>query len=81
MKHRRIDNVMTEAARTMARRSVERLPVTGQNGTLVGIVTRSDLLRVFLRGDEVVTLRGRLERRSEVPVAVRMAERDWTRTL
>lgn len=89
------------AARTMAEHHVERLPVLDAEDRLVGIVTRRDLLQVFLRPDDeiraeiirdvlvgtlwlshgtiditvregVVTLSGQLERRSEVPLAVRM---------
>jgi CBS domain-containing protein len=44
-------NTIAEAARTMAHRHVERLPVLDEEGRLVGIVTRRDLLRVFLRPD------------------------------
>lgn len=40
------------AARLMRENSVKRLPVTDPHGTLVGIVSRSDLLRVFLRSDD-----------------------------
>ncbi|MER8004229.1 MULTISPECIES: CBS domain-containing protein [unclassified Streptomyces] len=43
---------VTEAARTMRRHAVERLPVVDRQGRLAGIVTRGDLLRVFLRPDE-----------------------------
>lgn len=92
---------ITEAARTMARNHVERLPVVDEEDRLVGIVTRRDLLGIFLRPDReiraevveevlvrtlwlaprsidvmvregVVTLTGQLERRSEIPIAVRM---------
>ncbi|WP_242586942.1 CBS domain-containing protein [Streptomyces sp. MST-110588] len=95
---------VTEAARTMAGRRVERLPVVDDEGRLMGIVTRSDLLSVFRRPDReirdeiveevlvrtlwlaphtievtvqdgVVTLTGKLQRRSEVPIAVRLAGR------
>jgi CBS domain-containing protein len=45
------DDSIVEAARTMAERQVERLPVIDEEGRLVGIVTRRDLLRVFLRPD------------------------------
>lgn len=41
-----------QAARTMARAKVKRLPVVSDEGTLLGIVSRSDLLKVYLRGDE-----------------------------
>ena len=90
-----------EAARLMAARGVKRLPVVDQEGRLVGIVGRSDLLRVFLRSDEeiravvrrevigrqmgmdpgrlfvdvdrgVVTLEGRCERRSLIPLLTRL---------
>jgi CBS domain-containing protein len=47
----RPDDTVTEAARSMAGHGVERLPVVDADGRLVGIVTRSDLLGVFLRSD------------------------------
>ncbi|MFF5313416.1 CBS domain-containing protein [Streptomyces massasporeus] len=45
------EDTIVEAARTMARRGVKRLPVLDEEDRLVGIVTRRDLLRVFLRPD------------------------------
>ncbi|MGV9560430.1 CBS domain-containing protein [Streptomyces sp. NPDC003401] len=98
------DDTVVQAARTMARRHVERLPVLDAEGRLAGIVTRHDLMRVFLRSDAdirrevieeilvkalrsaprsvdvfvtegVVTLDGRMERRSETEIAVAMARR------
>jgi CBS domain-containing protein len=45
---------VVHAARTAALTHVRRLPVIDDTGALVGIVTRSDLLRVFLRGDDAV---------------------------
>ncbi|WP_236045727.1 CBS domain-containing protein [Streptacidiphilus fuscans] len=39
------------AARAMIRRRVKRLPVVDEDGTLLGIVSRADLLTVFLRDD------------------------------
>jgi CBS domain-containing protein len=95
------DDSIVEAARTMAERQVERLPVIDDEDRLVGIVTRRDLLRVFLRPDAeireevigevlvgalclaprsvavsvtegVVTLDGRMDRRSEAEIAVSM---------
>ncbi|MCZ4124963.1 CBS domain-containing protein [Streptomyces sp. H39-S7] len=85
---------VVEAASAMERAGVKRLVVVDEIGRLVGIVSRSDLLRVFLRTDRfireeivsdvlgrmlqiaegavqvqvregVVTLRGRLGRRSQ----------------
>ncbi|MCX5367515.1 CBS domain-containing protein [Streptomyces sp. NBC_00124] len=45
------DDSIVEAARTMAQRRVERLPVVDEEDRLIGIVTRRDLLQVFLRPD------------------------------
>ncbi|MER7751919.1 CBS domain-containing protein [Kitasatospora sp. NPDC097643] len=87
-----------EAARQMDKHKVKRLPVVDDVGRLVGIVSRRDLLQVFLRHDAaireeithdvlgqtlwlapgdvqvvvrdgVVTLTGRLPRRSMIPIA------------
>ena len=85
----------------MDRHQVKRLPVVDELGRLVGIVSRPDLLKVFLRSDDdireevetdvleqslsiqpsavrvtvvdgVVTLDGTVDRKSLVPVAVRL---------
>lgn len=48
------DSTLAQAARIMARRHVKRLPVTDSEGRLRGIVSRSDLLQVFLRTDEEI---------------------------
>ncbi|MFE0376744.1 CBS domain-containing protein [Streptomyces inhibens] len=45
-------DTLAQAARTMAHKSVKRLPVVDGQGMLQGIVSRSDLLKVFLRSDE-----------------------------
>ncbi|MFD7782078.1 CBS domain-containing protein [Streptomyces nojiriensis] len=95
------DETAAGAARLMARRGVERLPVVDDEDRLVGIVTRRDLLWLFLRPDSeirhrvvadvlvdtmglgaeavsvhvvdgIVTLEGRLERQSQVPVLIRL---------
>ncbi|MFJ5260068.1 CBS domain-containing protein [Streptomyces sp. NPDC088387] len=46
------DATLAQTARLMARHRVKRLPVVDGDGMLKGIVSRSDLLDVFLRGDE-----------------------------
>ncbi|MEI5525587.1 CBS domain-containing protein [Streptomyces brasiliscabiei] len=46
------DATLAEAARIMARRKVKRLPVVDRVGMLQGVVSRGDLLKVFLRPDE-----------------------------
>lgn len=90
-----------EAARAMDKHKVKRLPVIDEAGRLVGLVSRADLLLVFLRHDAaireeitddvfgetfglapsevhvavqdgVVTLSGRLERKSLIPIAERL---------
>ena len=95
-------SALPAAARLMDREAVKRLPVLDDLGRLVGIVTRSDLLRVHLRSDAeiredvvqevlrrvlavrdglvtvqvrdgAVTLDGRLDRRSAVDLAGRLA--------
>lgn len=45
------DRSVSEAARLMTIRKVNRLPVV-ENGVLVGIVTRADLIRAYVRSDE-----------------------------
>ncbi|MFC5720834.1 CBS domain-containing protein [Streptomyces gamaensis] len=42
------------AARVMERHRVNRLPVVDEEDRLIGIITRHDLLRVFLRTDEEI---------------------------
>jgi CBS domain-containing protein len=42
------------AAQIMASRHIRRLPVVGEDGRLIGIVTRRDLLSVFLRPDDEI---------------------------
>jgi CBS domain-containing protein len=93
------DASVAEAARLLHRHRIKRLPVLDPAGPLLGIVSRADLLRVFLRADAdiatevrrqvlrrtmaidpdtvgvevhdgVVTLAGRLERSSLIPILV-----------
>ncbi|WP_330299809.1 CBS domain-containing protein [Streptomyces sp. NBC_00503] len=95
---------VSEAGQLMTRLGLQRLPVTDEEERLVGIVTRRDLLRVFLRPDAeirrhvsedvlsdsigaptgavdvhvldgVVTLAGRLERQSQILLALRLTAR------
>ncbi|MFJ8200790.1 CBS domain-containing protein [Streptomyces sp. NPDC096152] len=92
---------IAEAARTMERHGVRRLPVVGPDGRLAGLVSGRDLLRPYLRGDAaladeirhdvlehtlrldpgrvrvrvdegVVTLTGRLDAATDLPVVVRL---------
>ncbi|WP_327242669.1 CBS domain-containing protein [Streptomyces sp. NBC_01320] len=51
------DETVTGAARLMKRRGVERLPVVDEEGRLIGIVTRRDLLGLFLRPDAEIRRR------------------------
>ena len=48
----RSDTSLSEAARLMSERNVRRLVVIDERGRIAGIVSRSDLLQVFLRSDE-----------------------------
>jgi len=45
---------VAEAARLMTSRGIKRLPVVDDDGTLIGIVTRTDLVRAFARSDEEI---------------------------
>ncbi|KPC61824.1 CBS domain-containing protein [Streptomyces chattanoogensis] len=54
-------DTLAQAARTMAFKSVKRLPVVDSAGMLQGIVSRSDLLKVFLRSDEDLAAEVRAE--------------------
>ncbi len=74
------DATLPQAARIMARRLIKRLPVIDASGRLAGVVSRGDLLKVFLRADgdiarelleEVVTP---LFRAASPPVAVEVSE-------
>ncbi|MFD0774609.1 CBS domain-containing protein [Streptomonospora algeriensis] len=48
------DAAVVEAARMMERRGVKRLPVVDAHEGLVGMVSRRDLLRVFLQSDDSI---------------------------
>ncbi|THA81602.1 CBS domain-containing protein [Streptomyces sp. A0592] len=51
------EETAADAARLMTRRNIERLPVVDVEDRLVGIVTRRDLLRMFLRPDSEIRRR------------------------
>lgn len=53
------DATAAEAARIMARRRVKRLPVVDSGGVLRGIISRGDLLKVFLRSDDDIAAEAR----------------------
>jgi CBS domain-containing protein len=48
------DEPVTSAARLMYHGRVRRLPVVGEKGQLIGIVSRSDVLSVYSRPDEEI---------------------------
>jgi CBS domain-containing protein len=48
------DRPAAAAARLMLEKGVNRLPVVSDEGTLLGIVTRADLVRAFTRSDEEI---------------------------
>ncbi|MFD9113148.1 CBS domain-containing protein [Streptomyces bottropensis] len=50
----RPDATSAQAARIMAHARVKRLPVVNEQGMLEGIVSRADLLKVFLRADDEI---------------------------
>jgi len=99
----RSDSRLVEAARLTQERNVRRLIVVDGRGKISGIVSRSDLLQVFLRSDEdlledivenlipplmlalqqpivvdvhdnVVTLRGEVDRKSDVEILGRLTK-------
>ncbi|RLU89186.1 hypothetical protein CTZ27_22330 [Streptomyces griseocarneus] len=71
---------VAEAARVMARKGVKRLPVVDDEGKLTGIISRADLLKVYLRDDEDIAQEvrkdviGRLFRNRRPTVEVQVAE-------
>jgi CBS-domain-containing membrane protein len=48
------DKKVVDAARVMDARQVKRLPVVDEQGRLIGIVSRRDLLRTFLQPDAAI---------------------------
>jgi CBS domain-containing protein len=45
---------IAEAAREMADRGIKRLPVVDDDGRLLGIISRADIMKAFARPDEVI---------------------------
>ncbi|MGY5126493.1 CBS domain-containing protein [Streptomyces nigrescens] len=45
---------VVEAARTMEKKKVKRLPVVDDSGRLIGVISRSDLVQLFLRRDRAI---------------------------
>ncbi|QGV77345.1 CBS domain-containing protein [Streptomyces ficellus] len=66
------DATIAEAARIMARRHVKRLPVVDSLGLLEGVVSRGDLLKVFLRSDEDMASEIRSTVLPDLPAAARV---------
>ena len=66
------DATAAEAARRLHTAGVKRLPVVDHRGRLVGILSRSDLLKVFSRSDQAI----RREIRDEVIVGQFMMDPD-----
>jgi CBS domain-containing protein len=66
------DVSVTEATRRLHRHGIKRLPVVDPAGSLLGIVSRADLLKVFLRSDAEVAQ----EIRQEVLVRAMSVEPD-----
>ncbi|MFE9021421.1 CBS domain-containing protein [Streptomyces sp. NPDC007808] len=81
----RANETLAQAARTMAHAKVKRLPVVDELGVLQGIVSRADLLKVFLRDDEDIAEQIRREVVSYLfpspASAVRVGVRDGIVTL
>ncbi|WP_371658399.1 CBS domain-containing protein [Streptomyces sp. NBC_00280] len=79
------DATLAQAARVMARSRVKRLPVVDDRGVLKGVVSRSDLLKVFLRDDEDIAgevRRGVVDQLFPDPVGpIRVEVRDGVVTL
>jgi predicted transcriptional regulator len=68
----REDQSLAEAATRMYQHGVKRLPVVDQAGVLVGIVTRGDLLKAYLRADQ--DIRQDIRRRAVPKVVERAVE-------
>lgn len=74
---------LARAARLLHERRVKRLPVVDTNGEVVGIVSRADLLKVFLRPDREIRdeIEGTLARAAFQPGPIRVTVVDGIATL
>lgn len=45
---------VSEAARVMSRRNIKRLPVVDEEGKLLGVISRADVVNAFTKPDEVI---------------------------
>ncbi|MEU3744173.1 MULTISPECIES: CBS domain-containing protein [Streptomyces] len=77
------DATLAEAARIMATRRVKRLPVVNGIGLLEGVVSRSDLLKVFLRTDDEIEeeIRRSILGESAAPAGLEVSVREGVATL
>lgn len=48
------DASLSEAARIMVNRRVKRLPVVGPDGSLIGVISRADIVNAFTKPDDVI---------------------------
>ena len=48
------DASLSEAARIMVNRRVKRLPVVGTDGSLIGVISRADVVNAFTKPDDVI---------------------------
>lgn len=48
------DATVSEAARVMSHRRVKRLPVVDEHGSLIGVISRADIVNAFTKPDEVI---------------------------
>jgi CBS-domain-containing membrane protein len=48
------DVTIGEAARVMANKRVKRLPVVDEDGVLIGIISRADVVNAFTKPDEII---------------------------
>ena len=66
------DASVADAARLLRRHRIKRMPVVDPAGPLLGIVSRADLLKVFLRSDADIA--------QEIREQVLRGPCGWTRT-